>query len=169
MARRTRAVAGINADFFDIGNTNRPVNMVVRNGTLLQLPYKRYALAITRDGLPHIAEFSFAGQIVIAERTMPLDAIDGMPRPEGGLSLLTPAYGRIGPQENVTLVSLAPTEGAPPLTSYRVTGVADNLSPQPPGYYVAIGPSDYGVVGVPDVDFDRDRERTISRPLGSPR
>ncbi|MFY9886615.1 MAG: phosphodiester glycosidase family protein [Candidatus Cybelea sp.] len=152
MARRTRAVAGINADFFDIGNTNRPVNMVVRDGTLLQLPYKRYALAVTRDGRPHIAEFSFVGQIVIAERTMPLDAIDGMPRPEGGLSLLTPAYGRVAPQENVTLVSLAPTEGAPPLTSYRVTGVADNLSPQPPGYYVAIGPSDYGVVGVPDVN-----------------
>ena len=39
MARRTRAVAGINGDFFDIGNTNRPINMVVRNGALLQLPY----------------------------------------------------------------------------------------------------------------------------------
>jgi hypothetical protein len=82
---------------------------------------------------------------------MPLDAIDGMPRPEGGLSLLTPSYGRVTPQENVTLVTLAPA-GAPPLTTYRVTGVADNLSAQPPGYYMAIGPSDYGVVGVPDVN-----------------
>ena len=50
MARRTRAVAGINGDYFDIGNTNRPINMVVRDGALLQLPYKRYVLAITRDG-----------------------------------------------------------------------------------------------------------------------
>src|SRR5579875_437113 len=36
MAQRTHAVAGINADFFDIGNTNRPINMVIRSGALLQ-------------------------------------------------------------------------------------------------------------------------------------
>src|SRR5579863_774713 len=90
MAQRTRAVAGINADFFDIGNTNRPVNMVVRDGALLQLPYKRYVLAITRDGIPHIAEFSFTGSVDIAQRTMPLDGIDEMPQLGGGLSLVTP-------------------------------------------------------------------------------
>ena len=33
-----RAVAGINGDYFDIGNTNRPKNIVVRDGALLQLP-----------------------------------------------------------------------------------------------------------------------------------
>jgi hypothetical protein len=152
MARRTRAVAGINADFFDIGNTNRPVNLVVRNGALLQLPYKRYALAISRDGWPHIAEFSFSGEMVIGDRTMPLDAIDEMPEAEGGVTLLTPAYGRVPPRENLTLVQLEPLDGVPPLARYRVTGIADNLSAQPPGYYAAIGPNDYSVVGVPDVN-----------------
>jgi hypothetical protein len=151
MARRTRAVAGINGDFFDIGNTNRPINMVVRDGALLQLPYKRYVLAITHDGTAYIAEFTFSGQIVVSDRTMPLDGIDEMPQPGGGISLLTPLYGRVPPRENVTLASLQPIEGIPPLASYRVTGIADNLSPQPPGYYVAIGPNDYGVVGVPQV------------------
>lgn len=149
MAQRTRAVAGINADFFDIGNTNRPVNMVVRDGELLQLPYKRYVLAIGHDGTPHIAEFSFSGQIVIAGRTMPLDGIDEMPQPGGGLSLLTPLYGRVPPHDDLTLAAVTPLDGIPPLARYRVTSVADNLSPQPPGYYIAIGPSDYGVVGVP--------------------
>jgi Phosphodiester glycosidase len=150
MARRTRAVAGVNADFFDIGNTNRPVNMVVRDGQLLQLPYKRYVLAITHDELPHIAEFTFTGQIVIDQRTMPLDGIDEMPLPGGGISLLTPLYGRVPPHDNVTLVELQPLEGLPPLARYRVTGVADNLVSQPPGYYAAIGLNDYGVVGIPD-------------------
>jgi len=149
MAQRTRAVAGINADFFDIGNTNRPVNMVVRDGALLQLPYKRYVLAITRDGIAHIAEFSFTGQVVIAGRTMPLDGIDEMPQPSGGLSLLTPLYGRVPARDDLTLAAVAPLDGVAPLTRYRVTGIADNLSPQPPGYYIAIGPNDYGVVGVP--------------------
>jgi Phosphodiester glycosidase len=152
MARRERAVAGINGDFFDIGNTNRPVNMVVRDGALLQLPYKRYVLAVTHDGWPHIAEFTFSGQVMIDQRTMPLDGIDEMPQADGGLSLLTPLYGRVPPRDNVTLVALQPLEGVPPLARYRVTAVADNLSPQPPGYYLAIGLNDYGVVGVPDVN-----------------
>ena len=80
MARRTRAVAGINGDYFDIGATNRPINMVVRDGALLQLPYKRYVLAMTRDGTPHIAEFTFSGALDIDGRTLQLDAIDQMPQ-----------------------------------------------------------------------------------------
>lgn len=150
MARRTRAVAGINADFFDIGNTNRPINLVVRAGVLLQLPYKRYALAITHDGLPHIVEFTFSGQMEIDARTMPLDGIDEMP-PNGGLSLLTPVYGQVRPQDNATLVNLAPLSGMPPLARYRVTGVADNLTAQSPGYYAVIGLNDYGVIDVPQI------------------
>ncbi|MBV8198772.1 MAG: phosphodiester glycosidase family protein [Candidatus Eremiobacteraeota bacterium] len=151
MARRARAVGGLNGDFFDIGNTNRPIGIVVRDGALLQLPYKRYALAITRDGAPHFAEFSISGEIQIDERTMPLEGIDEMP-PNGGLSLLTPLYGRVPPEENVTLVTVQPLGGVPPLGRYRVTGVADNTTPQPPGYYVAIGPSDYSYVNVPAID-----------------
>ncbi|HEX3670798.1 MAG TPA: phosphodiester glycosidase family protein [Candidatus Cybelea sp.] len=150
MALRTRAVAGINGDYFDIGNTNRPINMVVRDGALLQLPYKRYVLAVTRDGAAHIAEFTFTGQVVIEDRTMPLDGIDEMPQPGGGISLLTPLYGRVPPRDNLTLLELQPLDGVPPLARYRVTGVADNLTPQPPGYYAAIGPDEYGVLGVPD-------------------
>jgi phosphodiester glycosidase len=149
MAQRTRAVAGINGDFFDIGNTNRPINMVVRDGALLQLPYKRYVLAVTHDGDARIAEFNFTGEVVIKDRTMPLDGLDEMPQPGGGISLLTPLYGRVPPHENITLASLQPLQGTPPLAHYRVTRVVDNLSAQPPGYYIAIGPSDYGIVGVP--------------------
>lgn len=168
MARRTRAVAGINGDFFDIGNTNRPINMVVRNGALLQLPYKRYVLAITHDEVPHIAEFTFSGEIVIDQRSMPLDGLDEMPQAGGGISLLTPLYGRVPPHDDVTLVALEPIEGIPPLARYRVTGVADNLTPQPPGYYVAIGLSDYGIVGVPNVnDIVTASGDLAPLPLGS--
>ncbi len=165
MAQRTAAVAGINGDYFDIGNTNRPQNIVVSNGTLLQLPSKRYALAITRDGLPRIAEFTFSGELEIDARSMPLDGIDVLPPPNGGLSLITPEYGRVRPLENVTLVELAPFAGTPPLARYRVTGVADTLSPQPPGYYVAIGPNDYGAVDVPGVDATVSASGTLA-PIG---
>ncbi|MGA8533928.1 MAG: phosphodiester glycosidase family protein [Candidatus Tumulicola sp.] len=148
MAKRTGAVAGINGDYYDIGNTNRPSNIVVRNGVLLQMPRNRYALAITREGVPDIAEFGFIGQIQIGERTTSLDAIDES-APNGGTSLLTPAFGSVPPQENVTLVAMQPLSGTPPLTRYRVTAVVDNLTTQPPGYYVAIGPGAYNSVDVP--------------------
>jgi hypothetical protein len=150
MGKRTGAVAGINGDYFDVGNTNRPTNIVVRNGQLLRMPRKRYALAITRDGGAQIAEFDFTGQVAIGERTLGLDAIDELPPPDGGITLVTPEFGTVPPLDNTTLVSLAPLDGTPPLARYRATGVADNLSKQPPGYYLAIGPSAYGQAGVPN-------------------
>jgi hypothetical protein len=148
MAKRTGAVAGINGDYFDIGNTYRPTNIVVRTGVLLQMPRNRFALAISRDGVAQIAQFTFMGQIQIGERTTSLDGIDQSP-PDGGTSLLTPAYGGVPPQENVTLVALQPLGGTPPLSRYRVTSVVDNLTAQPPGYYVAIGPAAYNSIDVP--------------------
>ncbi|MEO6835788.1 MAG: phosphodiester glycosidase family protein [Candidatus Tumulicola sp.] len=149
MAARTGAVAGINGDYFDIGNTNRPTNVVVRGGVLWQLPRKRYALAITRDGYPHIGEFTFSGQVAIGARTTSLDAVDQLPPPNGGTSLLTPEFGSVAPEDDLTLVAMQPLDGTPPLARYRVTAVADNLQTQPPGYYVAIGPGALGSVDVP--------------------
>ena len=49
MANRTGAVAGINADYFDIGATNQPLNVVVTNGALLRSPSTRAALWVGRD------------------------------------------------------------------------------------------------------------------------
>lgn len=149
MARRTGAVAGINGDYFDIGNTNRPMNIVVRNGVLLQMPRNRYALAIERDGTARIAQFAFTGQVEVGEHTASLDAVDQRP-PDEGTSLITPEYGSVPSLENVTLVALQPLGGTPPLTRYRVTSIADNLSAQAPGYYLAIGPGALNTVGVPN-------------------
>lgn len=152
MAQRTRAIAGINADFFDIGNTNRPINMVVRSGALLQLPYKRYVLAITRSGMPHIDEFTFSGDVEVGGRTLPLDAIDEMPHSDAGVSLLTPLYGRVPPRDTVTLATLQVLDGTPPLARFRITGTADNTVAQPPGYYLAAGASNGDVVDASGTD-----------------
>ncbi len=149
MAKRTGAVAGINGDYYDIGATNRPTNIVIRNGTLLQMPRNRYALALTRDGAAHVAEFSFMGQVQVGDRTVSLDAIDRRPA-DAGTTLLTPEYGGVPPLDNVTLASLQLLGGTPPLARYRVTGIADNLSAQPPGYYLAIGPGALSTAGVPN-------------------
>jgi hypothetical protein len=150
MAKRTGAVAGINGDYFDIGNTNRPLNIVVRNGQLLQMPRKRYALAVTRDGSASIDEFGFLGQAQLGDKTISVDAIDQLPAPNGGTALLTPEFGAVPPQDNTTLIGLAQLDGTPPLARYRVTSIADNLSAQPPGYYLAVGPAAYGEIDTPN-------------------
>jgi hypothetical protein len=150
MGKRTGAVAGINGDYFDVGNTNRPTNIVVRDGQLLRMPRKRFALAVTRDGNATLDEFSFTGQITIGDKTFGLDGIDELPAPDGGIALVTPEFGSVPPLENTTLVPVTLLSGTPPLARFRVTGIADNLTRQPPGYYIAIGPSAYGQAGVPN-------------------
>lgn len=149
MAKRTGAVAGVNGDYFDIGNTNRPTNIVVRDGVLLQMPRKRYALAIERDGYPQITEFSFSGRAAMGGQDVPLDGVNQLPAPNGGTVLITPDFGSVPANDDRTLVALQPLGGTPPIARYRVTEIADNLKTQPPGYYLGIGPNAYGSVNLP--------------------
>lgn len=150
MAQRTGAIAGINADYFDIGNTNAPTNIVVREGQIVRTPRKRYALLVTSDGTPHIVESGFTGTVSVGARTVALDAINELPPPGGGTSLITPAFGTIAPQNGVTLVALVPETGTPPLCSYRVSAIADETVRNAAGYYLAIGLNAYGSAGVPN-------------------
>ncbi|MBV8637955.1 MAG: phosphodiester glycosidase family protein [Candidatus Eremiobacteraeota bacterium] len=149
MAQRTGAIAGINGDYFDIGATNQPTNVVVSNHILLRTPRKRFALFVTNQG-PEIAETSFTGQLQIGDRTFAIDAVNEMLPPRGGISLLTPQYGSVAPNESLTLLALKQGTGTPPFTTYTVVNQANNLSRQPAGYYVAIGPTAIATTGVPN-------------------
>jgi len=61
MAARTGAIAGINADYFDIGQTNQPLNIVVRNGALLHAPSTRATLSVMRDGSIRFGTYRLSG------------------------------------------------------------------------------------------------------------
>ncbi len=149
MATRTGAIAGLNADYFDIGRTNRPTNIVVRDGVLVRSPRKRYALIIPRSAPPQILEASLVGTVQLAEHSVALEALNA--DPGRGTTLLTPAFGAVAPSNDRTLVALAPTSGNPPFSTYRVSSVVDNTVAQPPGYYLAIGLDAYTNAGVPNV------------------
>ncbi|HET9095893.1 MAG TPA: hypothetical protein VFN37_04475, partial [Candidatus Baltobacteraceae bacterium] len=43
MAQRTGAVAGVNGDYFDINQTNQPLNILVQDGKLVRMPMHRWA------------------------------------------------------------------------------------------------------------------------------
>lgn len=150
MARREGAVAGINGDYFDINQTNQPLNILVQNGQLERVPMQRWALAFDAGKTPQFAEFSVSEQAVLPGGTLPLEAMNQWTPWGGGAALITPAYGPLHPAENYTEISLQPVTGTPPFATYRVSGIADNTAQQPAGYYLAIGPKAYGTVPLPN-------------------
>ncbi len=137
MARRTGAMAGINGDYFDIGRTNHPTNIVVRDGMLIRTPRKRYALAILRNGTAQFAEFSFSGSVQIGTQTFPLGGIDTLPTTGDLMTLITPAFGSVAIDSEDTLIPLQPLSSAP-FGTYRVSGNGSNEPQQSAGYYLAL-------------------------------
>ena len=150
MAARTGAVAGVNGDYYDIGSTNRPTNVLIRDGRILHTPNGRYALVIDRSGNAAFSQLQFTGQVEIGANTVALDAVNEMPPPHGGISLVTPEFGRVPAAENLTLVGLTLLDGTPPFARFRAAAPVDNLQAQPPGYYLAVGSQAYGPNSLPN-------------------
>ena len=150
MAHRTGAVAGINGDYFDINQTNQPLNILVQNSRLVRAPMQRWAISFTQNGGVSFDEFHFAASAALPGGTLDLKTMNDWPPPGGGAVLMTPEYGPLRPAQNVTEIALEPTGGTPPFTTYRVTSIADNTSAQAAGYYLAIGMNSYGQVDPPN-------------------
>ncbi|HET9392366.1 MAG TPA: phosphodiester glycosidase family protein [Candidatus Rubrimentiphilum sp.] len=149
MAQRSGAVAGINGDYFDINQTNQPLNILIQNGRLERMPMQRWAIALDSRNGAQFAEFSIAVSAQIGTASVPVRTINAWP-PGNGVVLVTPDFGPIRAAPNVTELQLQPTDGTPPFATYRVTGIADNSSAQPAGYYLAIGPTAYGTFPLPN-------------------
>ncbi len=163
MAQRTGAVAGINGDYFDIGVSNRPTNIVVRDGTLLRTPDKRYAVAILRSGSAHFVQFSFAGSVQIGTQSIALTGVNEMPSHVSDVSLLTPSFGALPQAAGYTLVGLDPTAGTPPFATYRVLSFAQSDDgPQPAGYYLVIGTDAASSMTLPNVGDAIATQGTLS-------
>jgi hypothetical protein len=152
MAVRTGAVAGVNGDYFDVGQTNQPLNVVVSNGMLLRTPSKRATLAVGNDHSVGFGTFSFSGSVRYGGTRVPLTAINEWP-PQGGASLLTAAYGPLtaAPQVDVAaLVALDTSPGAP--GTYRVASIG---APRPGpfvGTLLGFGPAARQAGAEPKVD-----------------
>ncbi len=149
MAHRTHAVAGINADYFDITNTNQPLNVVVRDGRLERTPSKRVALLVGTDRSVSIGAVGFAGTYADGVAHAPLTSVNEWP-PNGGVALLTPAYGVLPPSPGVQLARLAPLDtvaGAP--GTYRVTSIGPAFAGPLTGAALGFGPAALATVAPP--------------------
>lgn len=68
MAVNNGAVAAVNADFFQMGESGRPIGMTYKDGQMITSPPLRddmFGWAITRSGNPLIEVFNFSGLITV--------------------------------------------------------------------------------------------------------
>lgn len=158
MAHRTGAVAGINADYFDIDRTGAPLGVLVRDGALLRSPRGRPAITVRRDRTFAFENFRFAGTVRFGAATVALTGINVFP-PEGGISLLTPGYGAPADRAGVTVLDLAPygagrwrvtrVTSAPPFDATATTRLAYGTAARAAGPLPDVG-------DVLDVAYDTD-------------
>lgn len=122
MVRRAGAVAGINADFFDIRDSGMPLNIVIQDGHLLRSPVWWAALAIGKDGSVRIVRFQWAGSLVlpVTGETHALDGYNSGLVPDGVIAVSdVRGYGAPPPDPRVrqTVVELASVADS---SSFRV-------------------------------------------------
>ena len=165
MALRTGAVAGVNGDYFDINQTNQPLNIFIENSRLIRVPMQRWAIAFDSGKAPRFAEFTLTETATLPQGNIPLKTMNDWPPPGGGAVFITPQYGPLRAIENVTEIALQPLSGTPPFADYRVTAIADNTQTQPAGYYLALGTNAYGSVPLPNAGDDVSIDATATPPL----
>jgi exopolysaccharide biosynthesis protein len=168
MASRTGAVAGVNADYFDIGQTNQPLGIVVRGGALVRTPSKRIALEVTRDRTVRFASFRFSGTVAYGATQIPLTGVDEWP-PQGGATVLEPAYGAVKPMAGVLLATLTPLGDASVLDGdYRIDAIGEvrNALPPPQGLMLGLGPAALRLAPPPALGATVTISSALDPPLG---
>ncbi|GBF34063.1 N-acetylmuramoyl-L-alanine amidase [Desulfocucumis palustris] len=105
MAVRSRSVAAVNGDFFQIGGDGRPIGLTYSDNKIITSPAMRsdmYGFAITNGKKPVIDVFSFSGKVTApGGNSFPLAGINKPPYLISGgassdtntLQMYTPAWG----------------------------------------------------------------------------
>ncbi|WP_367136969.1 phosphodiester glycosidase family protein [Saccharothrix sp. HUAS TT1] len=95
-ADRTRAVAAVNGDFFDINNSNAPRGVGVQDGRTVKSPDAGYHRAVGLDaaGVGRVMEVFFDGRVT-REHGDPveLDRLNSAAIEPGGVGLFDPVWG----------------------------------------------------------------------------
>jgi len=168
MARRTGAVAGVNADYFDIGNTNQPLNAVVKDGALLRTPSRRVVLDVRRDRSVHFESMTFSGSVQYGTTTIPLTGVNEWP-PQGGTSFLNPAYGSVKPASGVAVAELVAADPAHERSAipgvYRVAAIDDVAPAETDGPLLAFGPAAKAIAAPPAAGDTLTIEAATQPPL----
>ncbi|MFC5137572.1 phosphodiester glycosidase family protein [Actinomycetospora rhizophila] len=105
LAARAGAIAAVNGGFFDEGATGAPVAAEIVDGAARTsgVPAGRRpappgegadtVVGLDDGGRAHLARARFRGALVAADRTVPLDGLDGYAVPVDGVGVFDPSWG----------------------------------------------------------------------------
>ncbi|WP_240944096.1 phosphodiester glycosidase family protein [Micromonospora thermarum] len=93
-ADRTRAVAAVNGDFFDINNSGAAQGVGIQDGQLVQsaVAGHRNAVALTTEGLGRVVEVHFEGTATLPTGPVPLTQFNNMVQ-ANGIGVFTALWG----------------------------------------------------------------------------
>ncbi|QLQ37567.1 phosphodiester glycosidase family protein [Micromonospora robiginosa] len=136
---RSRAVAAVNGDFFDINNSGAAQGVGIRSGELVQSPVAGHpnAVGISAQGIGRVVQVGFEGTAALPAGPVPLTQFNNMVQRDG-VGVFTPLWGTYTRQRAV--------DGAArvvevTLTGGRVAAVATSAGegPIPAGSTVLLG------------------------------
>ncbi|GGR86570.1 hypothetical protein GCM10010169_33600 [Micromonospora fulviviridis] len=112
---RSRAVAAVNGDFFDINNSGAAQGIGIRSGELVQSPVAGHtnAAAISAEGLGRVIQVGFEGTAALPAGPVPLTQFNNMVQRDG-VGVFTPLWGSYTRKRAV--------EGAARVAEVTVTG-----------------------------------------------
>jgi hypothetical protein len=146
MVARAGAVAGINGDFFDIGDSGMPLNIAVKDGVLLRSPDGWVALAIGKDGSARIVRYRWTGSVLLptTRATYWLAGFNTGFVPDGIVAVSNVrGYGPSAPGPGVqqAVVELAPATGSvsAPAVAPTAASPADSAEASRGAFLVAPG------------------------------
>ncbi|MFI6264742.1 phosphodiester glycosidase family protein [Micromonospora sp. NPDC051006] len=118
---RTRAVAAVNGDFFDINNSGAAQGVGIRDGELIQSPVSGHhnAVAVTTEGVGRVIEVNFDGNATLPTGPVPLTQFNNMIQADG-IGAFTALWGTYT-RERAVVGAARVTEVA--LVGGRVAGV----------------------------------------------
>lgn len=94
-AARAGAIAAVNGDFFDIGNTKAPLGAEIVGGELIKSPEPDWNnhVGVGADRLGRLAQVFLEGTVVLPSGSVPLAALNMPGIPWHGIGLYTSAWG----------------------------------------------------------------------------
>ncbi|HEX5701058.1 MAG TPA: phosphodiester glycosidase family protein [Rubrobacter sp.] len=95
MAENAHAVAAVNGDFFDIGETNAPKGPAIADGDGLKasLPNRQNVFAVSLKGVARLDRISLQGRITTPDDALVLDGLNQSALEVGGIVAFTPVWG----------------------------------------------------------------------------
>ena len=95
MAENANAVASVNGDFFDIGETNPPRGPAIADGDDLKasLPNRQNVFAVSMKGVARLDRISLQGSITTPDDALVLDGLNQSALEVGGIVAFTPVWG----------------------------------------------------------------------------